>query len=116
MMGRVNGGLNLTRSFGDFDYKRNHNLSYAEQMITCKPDIVEIGREGDDQFIVMGCDGIWERYVENSQGLLDIVKSQLKISKDNRKIIEDLLDLLLAKDTREGIGCDNMTAIIISLK
>lgn len=22
-MGRVNGGLNLTRSFGDFDYKRN---------------------------------------------------------------------------------------------
>ena len=64
----------------------------------------------------MGCDGIWERYVENSQGLLDIVKSQLKISKDNRKIIEDLLDLLLAKDTREGIGCDNMTAIIISLK
>ena len=29
MMGRVNGGLNLTRSFGDFDYKRNKNLSYA---------------------------------------------------------------------------------------
>lgn len=22
-MGRVNGGLNLTRSFGDFDYKQN---------------------------------------------------------------------------------------------
>lgn len=38
-MGRVNGGLNLTRSFGDFDYKRNKNLPYDEQMITCKPDI-----------------------------------------------------------------------------
>lgn len=28
-MGRVNGGLNLTRSFGDFDYKRNKSLDYS---------------------------------------------------------------------------------------
>jgi protein phosphatase 1G len=27
-MGRVNGGLNLTRSFGDFDYKRVKELGY----------------------------------------------------------------------------------------
>ena len=47
-MGRVNGGLNLTRSFGDFDYKRNKSCTYAEQMITCKPDIVEVKREPDD--------------------------------------------------------------------
>jgi len=38
-MGRVNGGLNLTRSFGDFDYKSKKELGYHEQMITCKPDI-----------------------------------------------------------------------------
>lgn len=37
-MGRVNGGLNLTRSMGDFDYKRKP-LPYDEQMITCKPDV-----------------------------------------------------------------------------
>lgn len=47
-MGRVNGGLNLTRSFGDFDYKRNHNLEYHEQMITCKPDIREVNRDKND--------------------------------------------------------------------
>lgn len=28
MMGRVNGGLNLSRSFGDFDYKSNTNFEY----------------------------------------------------------------------------------------
>ncbi len=38
-MGRVNGGLNLSRSFGDFDYKGNKKFSYEQQMITCKPDI-----------------------------------------------------------------------------
>ena len=47
-MGRVNGGLNLTRSFGDFDYKRNKDLSYNEQMITCYPDIKQFERSGDD--------------------------------------------------------------------
>lgn len=41
-MGRVNGGLNLTRSFGDFDYKQNSNLGWHEQMITAKPDIKEV--------------------------------------------------------------------------
>lgn len=40
-MGRVNGGLNLTRSFGDFEYKQNTKLPYSEQMITCKPDVRE---------------------------------------------------------------------------
>ena len=43
-MGRVNGGLNLTRSFGDFDYKRKTDLPYDQQMITCKPDIEEFNR------------------------------------------------------------------------
>jgi hypothetical protein len=38
-MGRVNGGLNLTRSFGDFHYKNSEHLEYHEQMITCKPDV-----------------------------------------------------------------------------
>ena len=36
--------------------------------------------------------------------------------KQNEKLMEDLLDLLLAKDTREGLGCDNMTAIMVGLK
>jgi serine/threonine protein phosphatase PrpC len=74
-MGRVNGGLNLTRSFGDFDYKQNTNLPWHEQMITAKPDIKEVERDVEkDEFIIVGCDGIWEKYVDNSQGLIDVIK------------------------------------------
>lgn len=47
-MGRVNGGLNLTRSFGDFDYKTHPTLPYDEQMITCKPDVIKYDRCKDD--------------------------------------------------------------------
>ncbi len=61
----------------------------------------------------MGCDGIWERYVDNSAGLIDIVKGDIKSNKDQKRLVEDMLDLLLAKDTREGIGCDNMSTILI---
>lgn len=73
-MGRVNGGLNLTRSFADFDYKRVSSLPYDQQMITCKPDVKTVERKKEDEFILMGCDGIWERYVDNNQGIIDIVK------------------------------------------
>lgn len=50
-------------------------------MIICKPDIREVAREKGDEFIMAGCDGIWERYTDNTQGMLDIIKSQLKIKK-----------------------------------
>lgn len=115
-MGRVNGGLNLSRSFGDFDYKSKKELGYHEQMITCKPDIRIFQRHPSDEFIIVGCDGIWERYVDNSQGLIDIIKGHIGSAKPNKKIMEELLDELIAKDTMSGIGCDNMTAILIKIK
>jgi hypothetical protein len=35
----VNGGLNLSRSFGDFLYKQDKTRPYDEQLIICKPDV-----------------------------------------------------------------------------
>lgn len=45
-----------------------------------------------------------------------MLRDDLKAKKDLKKATEDLLDHLLAKDTIEGLGCDNMTAILITLK
>ena len=114
-MGRVNGGLNLTRSFADFDYKKNKELPYNEQAITCNPDVLEFKVNEKDEFILVGCDGIWEKFVDNSQGLIDMVSSRLKEEKESLKVVEGLLDSLLASNTNSGIGCDNMTAILIRI-
>lgn len=54
--------------------------------------------------------------MENSQGLIDMIKDYLKGNKQLKTVVEKLLDTLLAKDTREGIGCDNMSAILVLLK
>ena len=86
-MGRVNGGLNLTRSFADFDYKKNKTLPYDEQMITCNPDIEQFEIRSEDEFILMGCDVIWEKYVENSQGIIDLVRDDIRSGKGSKKLI-----------------------------
>jgi len=86
-MGRVNGGLNLSRSFGDFDYKQNKQLGYDQQMITCHPDVKSFDRNADDEFIIMGCDGIWERYVDDNQGMVSKLKPQVDGPKDSSSIM-----------------------------
>ena len=117
-MGRVNGGLNLSRSMGDFDYKRNLEKQFHQQMITVHPDVMEVARQASDEFIIMGCDGIWEQYVEDSSGMVNAIKKEVDAEKKSVEIVKELLERLLAKNTTEsgGIGCDNMTAILIRLK
>ena len=37
--GRIDGGLNVSRTFGDFNYKQKKELKYDEQLVICKPDV-----------------------------------------------------------------------------
>jgi len=60
MDGRVNENLNLTRAIGDLEYKRNADLKPEEQIITSFPDVVSKDLTADDEFFLMGCDGVWE--------------------------------------------------------
>ena len=59
--GRVDGNLNLTRSLGDLKYKSRENLTPEEQAITANPDTYCFDLEDAIDFIIMGCDGIWEK-------------------------------------------------------
>jgi serine/threonine protein phosphatase PrpC len=59
--GRVDGNLNLTRSLGDLKYKHRSHLKAEEQAITANPDTYEFELESEIDFILMGCDGIWEK-------------------------------------------------------
>jgi serine/threonine protein phosphatase PrpC len=58
-LGRVNGNLNLSRALGDLNFKSDKTLKPECQMITANPDIKKIDNK-DIDFIIMGCDGIWE--------------------------------------------------------
>lgn len=58
--GRVNGNLNLSRAIGDIEYKKDTSKGFEEQLIIAVPDIKVKTLTPDDQFLLMGCDGIWE--------------------------------------------------------
>lgn len=60
--GRINNHLNLSRCLGDLHYKKNPKLPYHRQTISGFPDLKVVQLCKDDDFILMGCDGIWERY------------------------------------------------------
>ena len=116
--GRVKGNLNLTRGFGDLEYKQNKNLKPEEQMITANPDIKVIDFSSDIDFVIIGCDGIWDCL--KNQEACDFVSKKLK-EKSNIKIsqiIEEMLDTIVAKDlyNESGVGCDNMTCIVVVFK
>ena len=121
--GRIKGNLNLSRSLGDFEYKQDKNLSAKDQMITAYPEINIELLDDTCEFIILACDGIWDcltpqeacDFVRNK--LYDVngqEKTDVKIS----KIVEEMMDEAIAEDinNENGIGCDNMTCIIIQFK
>ena len=116
--GRVKGNLNLTRGFGDLEYKQNKALKPEEQMITANPDIKVLDFEKDIDFVIIGCDGIWDCL--KNQEACDFVSKRLKDDPNVKisKIIEEMMDSIVAKDlyNETGVGCDNMTCVVILFK
>ncbi|EIN12613.1 PP2C-domain-containing protein [Punctularia strigosozonata HHB-11173 SS5] len=113
--GRVNGNLALSRALGDFEYKKNLSLSAENQIITCDPDIMTHDITDDDEFLVLACDGIWDCL--SSQQVVNIVRRWVAEGKELGEICEQICEHCLAPDTTSGagIGCDNMTILIVAL-
>jgi serine/threonine protein phosphatase PrpC len=88
--------LNLTRSIGDFGYKADKSRPYDEQLIICKPDITITPRSNQYEFILMGCDGIFDAFGTNNQAVVDMVNGFLKETKNLEKTVHSMLDKLLA--------------------
>jgi len=113
--GRINGNLNLSRAIGDLEYKKDDKIGVHEQLIVAVPEVKKRQLTAEDDFFVIGCDGIWE--CMQNQDIVDFVSKRIKDKDKNlSKVVEELLDNILASDTSTGIGCDNMTCIIVTLK
>lgn len=112
--GRVNGNLNLSRALGDLEYKKNFALKPEEQLISAFPDVMDRQIKKEDEFLVMGCDGIWE--ILNDHEICEVVAAEFKKNPTRLSVCaETVLDKSLAPDTSNGVGCDNMSCIVIKL-
>ncbi|KAK2197784.1 bifunctional PPM-type phosphatase [Babesia duncani] len=117
--GRVDGNLNLSRALGDLSFKRDTTLSPAEQRITALPDVRICPLNNADEFVVLACDGIWD--CKTNQQVVDFVRRHLCNNEPTpehlSRICENLCDECLSVNPNEseGVGCDNMTVVIVHL-
>ena len=107
---RVNGRLAVSRAFRDFDYKTNQYLGQKKQMVTALPDVFIYKIDQSWEFIFLACDGVWD-VLSNQQVAYFVLKS-ISRGLHPQKICELLLDRCLSSELI-GIGCDNMTAILV---
>ncbi|KAK5974965.1 PPM-type phosphatase domain-containing protein [Trichostrongylus colubriformis] len=111
---RVNGNLALSRALGDFVFKRNDSIPPEQQIVTAYPDVITENVTEDHEFVVLACDGIWD--VLSNQEVVDFVRERLAENRDPQTICEELLTRCLAPDSQMGgVGCDNMTVVIVGL-
>ncbi|KAL3085169.1 hypothetical protein niasHS_010238 [Heterodera schachtii] len=112
--GRVNGNLALSRAFGDFGFKQNNSKSAQEQIVTACPEVEINAITAEHEFILLACDGIWD--VIGNQEAVNFCRERLYRGVLPEKICEQLLQKCLAPDCElSGLGCDNMTVILVCL-
>ncbi|KAJ8418457.1 hypothetical protein AAFF_G00141660 [Aldrovandia affinis] len=108
MIQRVNGSLAVSRALGDYDYKSVDGKGPTEQLVSPEPEVFEIPRADEDEFVVLACDGIWD--VMSNEELCEFVKSRLEVSNDLEKVCNDVVDTCLHKGSR-----DNMSVVVVCL-
>jgi len=110
---RINGMLNLTRAIGDLRFKTNPNLKRHEQSVISLPEITKIEDTDGIDFIIMGCDGVWD--CVKRQLVCDFVDKEIKEhpEKDLSEILAKIFDRCVSPVWGVVLGTDNMSCIII---
>jgi serine/threonine protein phosphatase PrpC len=109
MIQRVNGSLAVSRSLGDYDYKKVEGLDATKQLVSPEPEISITSRDKTtDEFIVLACDGVWD--VMSNEELNTFIQHRLAVTGDLTKVCNEVIDNCLYKGSR-----DNMSIVIIAL-
>ena len=108
------GRLSVSRTFGDIEAKEE-KFGGMKGVVAALPDITEIELNEEYNFIVIGCDGIFD--VLSNEELLECVKIVLKEKKINEAIKDEeihelcgdfaamIIKSALAKDSFDNISC-----------
>ena len=110
---RINGMLNLTRAIGDLRFKSNKKLTRCEQSVIALPDITRIDDIDDIDFIIMGCDGIWD--CVKRQLVCEFMEKEINENPDAdlSDILKKIFDKCISPVWGVILGTDNMSCIII---
>lgn len=105
---RVCGGVAVSRSFGDYWFKRKSELKDYEQQVSAEPHVQIHQRSEMDEFLVLACDGIFD--VLSNEQVQQFVRNQISngLHKKPQLICELLVDECLKLGSR-----DNMSVTLV---
>ncbi|XP_057517788.1 probable protein phosphatase 2C 2 [Amaranthus tricolor] len=101
--GYLNGVLSLSRALGDWDMKLPKG---SASPLIAEPELKQMMLTEDDEFLIIGCDGIWD--VMSSQQAVSLVRRGLRRHHDPEQSAKELVREALRLDT-----ADNLTVIVV---
>ncbi|GAV59685.1 PP2C domain-containing protein [Cephalotus follicularis] len=101
--GYLNGQLSVARALGDWHMKGPKG---TDSPLSAEPELHEAHLSEDDEFLIMGCDGLWD--VMSSQCAVTMARKELTIHNDPERCSRELVREALKRNT-----CDNLTVIVI---
>eukprot|EP01126_Amoeba_proteus_P016852 TRINITY_DN1792_c0_g1_i15.p1 TRINITY_DN1792_c0_g1~~TRINITY_DN1792_c0_g1_i15.p1 ORF type:complete len:323 (-),score=60.32 TRINITY_DN1792_c0_g1_i15:1459-2427(-) len=98
---RIEGRLAISRAFGDIEFKTGQ-----KKWVTCMPDVEIISITPDIDFIVLGCDGVYDEL--SNEDIVAFVSHRINLKLDLFDITKEL-----AEEAIEMGSTDNISIIII---
>jgi len=103
--GYLNGHLNVTRAIGDWHMEGLKDTNGKGPLIA-DPELKSVKLTKDDEFLIIGCDGIWD--VFRSQNAVDIARRKLQEHNDPIACCKELVDEALRRQST-----DNLSVVIV---
>lgn len=100
--GRVNGILEVTRSFGDPEFK-------SSKLVVSVPSISKFELNTRDKFLILACDGLWSVFSINDA--INFIDN--KLNSKSQPNVEEICRNLLSEAILVKQAKDNVSAIII---
>ncbi|XP_043687141.1 probable protein phosphatase 2C 57 isoform X2 [Telopea speciosissima] len=102
--GYLNGQLNIARALGDWHME---GLKSGEGgPLSAEPELMSTNLTVEDEFLIMGCDGLWD--VFRSQNAVDFARKKLQQHNDPVMCCKELIDEALKR--KSG---DNLAVIVV---
>jgi len=103
--GYVHGRIGVSRAFGDWAWDDGEKC----KGLLCRPDVVTTEITSDTEFLLLACDGVFEKMTNREAG--QIVRRRLRSAGDARGAAEAVVKHAVKRN-----GSDNVSAVVVLFK
>lgn len=105
--GYLNGQLGVTRALGDWHLEGMKEMGGRVGPLSAEPELKLITLTNEDEFLIIGSDGIWD--VFTSQNSVDFARRKLQEKNDLKLCCKQIVE-----EAKKRGATDNLTIVMVS--